>query len=437
MGSSKASIPRIVIVGGGAGGLELATKLGRRLGAKKRAEIVLIDAAATHIWKPLLHEVATGALNTGEDEVNYFGHAHRNGYRFEFGYMDGLDRERKVVRIAEVRDDTDELLAEPREIGYDTLVLALGAIANDFGTPGAQDHCMFLNTPEDAEKLRKKILALSFAVGASGNPVKKLNIGIVGGGPTGVELAAEIDHTIREMHNYGAGLTPAQLEITIIEGAERILSTAPESLSHYATDALAERGILVACNSRVSEVTDAGFALANGRTIASDIRVWAAGVKAAPWLTTLGLATNRFNQIEVTTTLQTLTDKHIFALGDCANAPDGEGGKPLSATAQVAHQQASWLADALETLLAGREVKPFVFKPQGVIVSIGKHTAVASLASVVGPKRDYYVEGRGAKLIYASLYRLHQAAVHGWVLAGLLWIGDKLRRAAQPALKLH
>ncbi|HSC79823.1 MAG TPA: NAD(P)/FAD-dependent oxidoreductase, partial [Chitinolyticbacter sp.] len=87
--------------------------------------------------------------------------------------------------------------------------------------------------------------------------------------------------------------------------------------------------------------------------------------------------------------------------------------------------------------LAGREVTPFVFKPQGIMVSLGKHTAVGSLAAIVGPKRNYYVEGRGAKLIYASLYRIHQAAVHGWPLTILLWMGDKLRRVARPAIKLH
>jgi NADH dehydrogenase len=87
---------RIVIVGGGAGGLELATKLGRELGGKKKAHVILVDGSPTHIWKPLLHEVATGALNTGEDEVNYFGHGYRNGYQFEFGWMQGVDRERKI-----------------------------------------------------------------------------------------------------------------------------------------------------------------------------------------------------------------------------------------------------------------------------------------------------------------------------------------------------
>ncbi len=428
---------RIVVVGGGAGGLELATKLGRTLGSAKRAKVVLVDGSATHIWKPLLHEVATGALNTGEDEVNYFGHAWRNHYQFEFGWMAGVDRERKVIQVAAVLDQDGKEIAAPREIAYDTLVLALGAIANDFATPGAKEHCMFLNNPVEAEQLRKKILDLSFAVGISGNSVRKLNIGIVGGGPTGVELAAEIDHTIREMHIYGAELSPAQLEITIIEGMNRILAGAPESLSEYATESLAERGILVANNSRVVEVTEQGFVLADGRKIDSDIRVWVAGVKGADWLTTLGLKTNRLNQIEVTATLQTLTDKHIYAIGDCASCSPNDDGVILPATAQVAHQQAEWLAEAIWQQLTGREVLPFVFKPQGMMVSLGKHTAVGSLASIVGPKRNYYVEGRGAKLIYASLYRMHQAAVHGWMLTGLLWVGDKLRRVARPSLKLH
>ncbi|WP_028450309.1 MULTISPECIES: NAD(P)/FAD-dependent oxidoreductase [Chitinibacter] len=435
--STSTALHRIVIVGGGAGGLELATRLGRQLGGRRQAQIILVDGSPTHIWKPLLHEVATGALNTGEDEVNYFGHGYRNGYQFEFGWLQGVDRERKTIALAPVQGANGEQLTGAREIGYDTLVLALGAIANDFGTPGAREHCMFLNTPGDAEQLRRRILDLSFAVGATGNGASKLTIGIVGGGATGVELAAEIDHTIREMHNYGANLNPAQLEITIIEGANRILSGAPESLSAYANEALVQRGIMVACNSRVAAVTPEGFALADGQQIPAMIRVWAAGVKAADWLTTLGLHTNRNNQIEVTTTLQTLTDPAIFAIGDCASAPDGEGGPQLPATAQVAHQQASWLADALIRKLRQQPITPFVFKPQGMMVSLGKHAAVGSLAAIVGPKRNYYVEGRGAKLIYASLYRLHQAAVHGWVLAGLLWIGDKLRRVARPSLKLH
>ncbi|GGP25555.1 NAD(P)/FAD-dependent oxidoreductase [Silvimonas amylolytica] len=430
-------VHQIVIVGGGAGGLELAARLGHNLGRTGQARVILVDGSPTHIWKPLLHEVATGALNTGEDEVNYFAHAHRHGYEFEFGFMNGLDREARTISLDAVFDEDGSELCGPRAIHYDTLVLAVGAVCNDFGTPGVQENAMQLNTPVEADRLRKRLLAQSFIVGTTNDPLRELRISIIGAGPTGVELAAEIHHAITEAHNYGSRLSPDQLRISIIEAAPRILSGAPESLSVYATEELKARNIAVLTSSKVQEVQPTQVVLADGRNIESDIIVWAAGVKAAPWLSTLGLQTNRNGQIEVTSVLQTVSDKHIFAMGDCAFSTDGEGGPPLAATAQVAHQQARWLAEMLENYFAGREVASFRFKPQGIMVSLGKHTAVGSLAAVVGPKRDYYVEGMSAKLIYSSLYRMHQAALHGWVMAGLLYVGDKLRRIAQPPLKLH
>ncbi|GAB7127180.1 NAD(P)/FAD-dependent oxidoreductase [Silvimonas sp. JCM 19000] len=434
---NTASAHRIVIVGGGAGGLELATRLGHTLGRSGKARVTLVDGSPTHIWKPLLHEVATGALNTGEDEVNYFAHAHQHGYEFEYGYMKALDRDSKTIQIDDVIDHDCTVLRSARTLGYDTLVLAVGAVANDFGTPGVQEHCMQLNTRDDADRLRRAILSQSFMASADDQPRRELRIGIIGAGATGVELAAEIHHAITEIHNYGSHMSPDQLRISIVEAAPRILAGAPQALSDYATEALQRRNIAVLVNSKVAAIHARHIELADGSEIPADILVWAAGVKAAPWLSQLGLLTNRNGQIEVTSVLQTVSDKHIFAIGDCAFARDGEGGPPLLATAQVAHQQARWLANMLENYFAGREVQPFRFKPQGIMVSLGKHTAVGSLAAVVGPKRDYYVEGRGAKLIYASLYRMHQAAVHGWPMAMLLYLGDKLRRIAQPALKLH
>ncbi|MEQ6291402.1 NAD(P)/FAD-dependent oxidoreductase [Vogesella sp. GCM10023246] len=433
--SRSAALPSIVIVGGGAGGLELATRLGRQLGLRHKARIVLVDGSPTHIWKPLLHEVATGALNTGEDEVNYFAHGYRNGYEFEFGYMQALDRRRRTIQLAAIHGHDGELLSPAREVGYDWLVLAVGAEANDFGTPGVREHAMQLNTPTDAERLRHRLLELSFK--CSSGQQADLNIAIVGGGATGVELAAELNHTVREMHVYGARLQPAQVHISVIEGGERVLAAAPPSLSAYAQEQLAARHVRVLTNSRVAAVTAAGVELHDGSQVAADITVWAAGVKAPSWLAALdGLAVNGINQLQVDERLRCAGQDAIYALGDCA-ACDGGNGRPLPATAQVAHQQAQWLAAELAQRLREQQAAPFVFKPQGMMVSLGKHTAVGSLAAIVGPKRDYYVEGRGAKLIYASLYRMHQAAVHGWLLAMLLFIGDKLRRVAKPALKLH
>ncbi len=433
--SRSADLPRIVIVGGGAGGLELATRLGRQLGLRHRARIVLVDGSPTHIWKPLLHEVATGVLNSGEDEVNYFAHGYHNGYDFEFGYMQGLDRQQRLIRLGAIHGSDGQQLSPPRDIGYDWLVLAVGAQSNDFGTPGVAEHALQLNTPQDAERLRHRLLELAFRCSSGQQP--GLDIAIVGGGATGVELAAELNHTVREMHVYGARLQPAQVHISVIEGAERILAAAPPSLSAYAEEQLAARHVRVLTRSRVAAVTADGVQLQDGSTVAADMTVWAAGVKAPAWLAQLdGLAVNGLNQLQVDAQLRCVAGENIVAMGDCAACP-GPDGRPLPATAQVAHQQAQWLAGALQAWLQQQAVPDFAFKPQGMMVSLGKHTAVGSLAAIVGPKRDYYVEGRGAKLIYASLYRMHQAAVHGWWLAGLLWVGDRLRRVARPALKLH
>lgn len=436
--SSTSKRPRIVIVGGGAGGLELATRLGRTVGARREAQVILVDGSPTHIWKPLLHEVATGALNTGEDEVNYFAHGYRNGYEFEFGYMEALDRARQVVRVSAIHGGDGTLLSGAREIAYDYLVLAVGSQANDFGTPGVAEHAMFLNNPGDAERLRRRILELAFSVSAGSDPERRLGIAIVGGGATGVELAAELNHTMRELHQYGSRLSPERVEISVIEGADRILIAAPPSLSRYAEEKLAARQIRVLTNSRVAAVTADGVDLADGRHVEADVTVWAAGVKAPAWLATLdGLAVNRINQLKVGRDLLCDGETRVFAIGDCSCAPDGDSDRTLSATAQVAHQEAKWLAGALAARLRGRTVAPFVFKPQGMMVSLGKHAAVGSLAAVVGPQRNYHVEGRGAKLIYASLYRMHQAVVHGRLMAVLLYCGDKLRGIARPSLKLH
>ncbi len=243
--SRNAALPNIVIVGGGAAGLELATRLGRTLGAQHKARVILVDGSATHIWKPLLHEVATGALNSGEDEVNYFAHGYRSGYEFEFGYMESLNQAQRTIRLSAVKSLDGEQLSPARDIHYDWLVLAVGAEANDFGTPGAKAHAMFLNTPADAEALRHRVLELAFRCSTGVEPTRKLRIAIIGGGATGVELAAELNHTLCELHLYGARLQPERVEITVIEGAERILLAAPPSLSAYAEEQLSKRNIKV------------------------------------------------------------------------------------------------------------------------------------------------------------------------------------------------
>ena len=141
-GSARAPrLHRIVVVGGGGAGLELVTRLGDRLGRRGRAAITLVDSARTHLWKPLLHEVAAGSLDPGEYEVNYLAQAHWHGFRYRLGEMVGLDRAAKKVHLAATFDDEGRQISPRRAVGYDTLVIAIGSLTNDFGTPGVAELC--------------------------------------------------------------------------------------------------------------------------------------------------------------------------------------------------------------------------------------------------------------------------------------------------------
>ena len=197
------SMEKIVIVGGGAGGLELATQLGHKLGRKKKAEIILVDRNHSHLWKPLLHEVATGAMDEGIDALSYLAHARQHGFQFQLGSLTGIDREKKQIQLAELRDAQGTLLMPQRDVSYDTLVMALGSTSNDFGTPGVKDHCIFLDNPHQARRFHNEMLNLFLRFSASEGSLEKVNIAIVGGGATGVELSAELYNAVKQLHSYG------------------------------------------------------------------------------------------------------------------------------------------------------------------------------------------------------------------------------------------
>lgn len=432
---THSAMPTILIVGGGAAGLELASRLGRSLGRRQQARIVLLDCAPTHIWKPLLHEVVSGALNTGMDEVNYFSHGYHNDYQFEYGRMLGLDPQRRRIRLAEVRDGNGQLLCQERELAYDWLVMAVGAQANDFGTPGVAEHAMFLNNVADAQRLRLRILELAFAVAHARDAGKTLNIAIIGGGATGVELAAELHRALFELHLYGGRLPPECVQICVIEGAKHLLGGAIPALSAFAEQQLRAYQVRVMTDSKVASLKAGAVVLQQGEEMAADITVWAAGVKAPDWLAGLeGVRCNDKQQLLVDGHLRCQGVQNIYAIGDCAATPGGEGGRCLPATAQVAHQQARWLVDELKLQLTGQQGPAFRFQPHGMLVALGRQCAVGSLTGI---KREHLVAGRGARLIYNGLYRQHQRVLYGWRQAGMLYLGDKLRKSAQPAIKFH
>jgi NADH dehydrogenase len=403
---------RIVIVGGGAGGLELATKLGDTLGRRGRADIILVDATPTHLWKPLLHEVAAGTLNSYQDELNYIAHARMHHFRYQFGRMNGLDRARKMVWLAPIVDDAGREIVPPADVRYDTLVIAVGSISNDFSTPGAREHCAFLDTRAEAEKLHSDLLIgilASFAPGGSGG----MEVAIVGGGATGVELAAELRRMGEELSRYGVPIRAEALRITVIEAGERILLALPPRLSASVHEALGGLGIRVLTGARVARIDAGAVILADGASIPATIKVWAAGIKAPDFLKDLdGLESNRAGQLMVRRTLQATRDDNVFAFGDCAHCPQPGTDRPVPARAQAAHQQASLLVRSLTRRLDGKPLDDYRYRDFGSLVSLSRYTALGSLMGGIF-RHSHRIEGRLARLAYISLYRMHQMALHG------------------------
>src|SRR5688500_6866163 len=277
---------QIVIAGGGAAGLELARRLGARFG-RKRHDIILVEKNRTHIWKPLLHEVAAGSLDANLDEVGYRSHCHRWGYRYFSGTMESIDRAARQVILAPLLDEDGSELIGRHAIRYDYLVLAVGSVTNDFGTPGVAEHCMFLDDRAGADRFRNRLLdhclRVSRAMSANAAADAHVRIAIVGGGATGVELAAELYNSASALRHYGLEVfDESRLQITLLEAGPRILPALPERLAEAAHAELEALGVEVCTGVRVTEAVSHAILTADGRRIEADLMVWAAGVKASP-----------------------------------------------------------------------------------------------------------------------------------------------------------
>lgn len=431
---------RIVVAGGGAAGLELVTRLGDKLGKRGRAEIVLIEKARTHLWKPLLHAIAAGSMNPGEHELDYLAQAHWHGFRFRFGEMVGLDYVRKEVHLGATVDDEGRSITPPRSVPYDTLVIAIGSVTNDFSTPGVAEHAIPLETPEQAVRFNRRLVNACIRAQTQAEPVRagQLHVVVIGAGATGTELAAELHRTIREVLSYGLDRVDPErdVRIVLIEAAERILPALPARIAAATRTLLNNIGVEVRTGARVSAVTEAGVRLADGEFIPSELVVWAAGIKAPAVLRNLGLEVNRFNQLIVNSNLQATRSAHIFAIGDCASCPRAGGVDPVPPRAQAAHQEASHLFLQLQRRLAGKPHRPFVYRDFGSLVSLGKYSTIGQLmGALVG--KGFFVEGYFARLMYRSLYIMHETALHGFAKTAFSALGRRLSRHAQPVVKLH
>jgi len=438
---SSSPLHKIVIVGGGAAGLELATALGERLGRRGEAEVTLVDRARTHLWKPMLHAVAAGSLDPSVHELDYLAQAHWHGFQFCYGEMIGLDRDESKIRLAPTLDQEGRQITASRSLAYDTLVMAVGSVTNDFGTPGAAEYAVPLETPEQAVRFNRRLVNACIRANEQAGSVRsgQLHVVIIGAGATGAELAAELYRSFREIVTYGLDHIDPEKDVRIIlvEAAERILPALAPRISEIALAFLERLHVVVRTGARVSAVEPEGVRLASGEFIPSELVVWSAGVKGPDFLRDQdGLEVNRINQLIVRPTLQTTRDPNIFAIGDCAACPRPGYEAPVPPRAQAAHQQASHLRREIVRRLHGADLRPFEYHDFGSLVSLGRYGAIGNLmGSLLG--KGMFVEGLLARLMYRSLYKMHEVALHGAGKTALGALGRILSRRAGPVVKLH
>jgi NADH dehydrogenase len=431
-GDVPITVPRIVVVGGGAGGLELATRLGDRYAKRGRASVTLVDRSRTHLWKPLLHEVAAGSMDIHQHQLDFLAQARWHHFKFALGALAGLDRKAREIIVAAVNDDGGEMILPERRIPYDHLVIAIGSESNDFGTPGVHEHAFTLDNAWQAHLFHRRLVNACFRANFA-NDKRVIDIAIVGAGATGVELAAELHNTLRVLSAYGLeNFDPAkQIRLAIVEAGPRILPGLPDHIAEGALGVLKELDVAVHMSEKVVEVTAEGVRTATGNLVRGDFTIWAAGIRCNEVLKNLdGLESNRINQLVVRPTLQTTREDSIYAIGDCAAVPWIDG-RTVPPRAQSAHQEADHV---LKTLF--NAPRPYRYRDFGSLVSLSEYDTVGQLMGFISSEK-FRVEGWFARFVYVSLYRQHLWALYGFWGMALDTIARFIRRQVEPKVKLH
>jgi NADH dehydrogenase len=359
--------PRVVIIGGGFGGLSAARAL-----RNAPVDVLLLDRRNHHVFQPLLYQVATAALSPGDiaSPIRWILRKQQN-LRVWLAEADAIEPERRVVRL---RDG---------EAPYDYLIVSAGATHAYFGHDEWRAHAPGLKTLEDALDMRRRVLLAFEEAERETDRARQrrlLTFVVIGGGPTGVELAGALAEISRHaLANDFRAIDPESARVILIEGGPTVLSSYPPELSAFARTALEKRGVAVWTGSVVTNVEE-GRVHVGTETIEAGTILWAAGVAASPLGASLAVPLDRAGRVLVEPDLTVPGRPEIYVVGDLA-ALKGADGKWLPGVAQVAIQQAAWAARNIRCTLAGRPREPFVYKNLGNLATIGRNSAVAEFPS--------------------------------------------------------
>jgi len=427
---------QFVVVGGGAGGLELVVKLARKFKRSEDITVTLIDKNASHIWKPLLHEVATGSLDSYHDETSYRMLARKHKFNFVLGRVVSVDADNQKISLAEEADEDGHLLVERREVAYDQAVLCPGSLSNDFNTPGVAEFCVKLDSRAQAERFHQLYLKQLHRVSSTQDDQAKVSVVIVGGGATGVELAADLHNVAGRLQDYGFDrFSSERLKVSVIEAGPLLLPRLPDRIGISVREELEAIGVEVMTDTMISSAEKDALVTKEGNKIKADISVWAAGVRAPAFLEESGLPCDNLGRIKVNPDLTVEGYPSLYGAGDCCCCPMEDGGT-VPPRAQSAHQMAAIVARNIIATHRGKETKPFVYKDFGSLISLSRFSTVGNLMGNL-MRGSVFVEGWLARMFYLSLYRMHQNAVHGPFSTLLIMLGDRIYKATRADLKLH
>ena len=365
---------QVVILGAGFGGLYTALRLEKALRGERSVRIVLLDRQNYHLFLPMLHEITSGGVEP-RHVVRPLRPLFRNTrVHFQRGEVRSIDLERRKI------------LTDHGEVGYDSLVIALGSTTNFFGLKGVEERVFTLKTLKDAVRLRNRLLEMFEQADLERDPERRrglLTFCLVGAGCTGVELATELHDLIQKtlLRNY-PHLDGSEVHLVMAEASGRIIPCVSDRLADLGLDKLRRKGIQVRLHAPVVAVSDGAVTLADGEVLSTETVVWTAGVRANPVVEGLPVEKDKLGRLIVDEHLELPQFPGVFALGDCAHCSDPRLQAPLPPTAQVAVQQARTVTGNLARWLQGREKRPFVYHHQGDLVSLGTGDGVGEIAGV-------------------------------------------------------